>query len=237
MTELLKAHPLNIHLGRRAMLGGIAAGSVLALPGCATGLGGFGLVDAVRRILLLSSERAFSRLTATGGYWDQQVAQIGLNNLLGARGDVLSSILTSALFKSRLEREFAGFAVDASERAAPLVIDAVRTVGIENAIALVRGGPTAATSFLRGELGTSLLTAMVPQLSQAMQVASDPLVGQALNALTGVDVNGVANRVAAGVNDAIWNEIGREESAIRADPQATGDPLLIGVFGAADRLL
>ena len=224
--------------GRRAFLGGIGiASGGLLLSGCTQGLGGYGMVDAIRRLLFLSSERAFSRLTAPGGYWDEQVAQIGLGNLLGARGDVLTNILTSTLFKSRLEREFAGFALEASDRAAPIVLDTVRVIGIQNAIDLVRGGPSAATAFLRGNMGTRLVDAMVPELGQAMRVASDPLVGQAISALAGVDVGAVANRVANGIDTAIWNEIGREEAAIRANPQATRDPLIIGVFGAGDRLL
>ena len=97
--------------------------------------------------------------------------------------------------------------------------------------------PSAATAFLRGNMGTRLVDAMVPELGQAMRVASDPLVGQAISALAGVDVGAIANRVANGIDTAIWNEIGREEAAIRANPQATRDPLIIGVFGAGDRLL
>jgi hypothetical protein len=77
---------------------------------------------------------------------------------------------------------------------------------------------------------------MVPELGQAMRVASDPLVGQALAALSGVDVPQVAARVATTIDDTIWREIGAEEAAIRANPRATGDPLIIGVFGAGARL-
>ena len=233
MTELLEKST-----GRRAFLGGIGlASGGLLLSGCANSFGGFGMIDAIRRLMLLSSERAFGRLTAPGGFWDRQIAQVGLGNRLGTRGDVLSNILTSALFKPRLEREFAGFAVDATERAAPLVFDTVRVIGLQNAIDLVRGGPSAATAFLRGNMGMTLVEAMVPQLGQAMRVASDPLVGQAISALAGVDIGGVANRVAGNIDNAIWSEIGREEAAIRANPQGTRDPLIIGVFGAADRVL
>ena len=92
--------------GRRGFLGGLAAtGGLLALPACST-IPGFGMVDAVQRILYLSSERAFARMLDGGGFWDQQVAQIGFGELLGTRGDVLSRILTSALFKDRLETAF-----------------------------------------------------------------------------------------------------------------------------------
>ncbi len=109
-------------------------------------------------------------------------------------------------------------------------------IGIENAVALVRGGPTAATSFLRGEMGGTLVEAMVPELGEAMRIAQDPLVGQLLAQLTGVDVSGVARNFAGKVDNAIWTEIGVEEAAIRRDPAATGDPLLIGVFAGANAL-
>lgn len=230
MSELI-ANPT----GRRAVLAGIGAAGLLALPGCAS-MGGLNLTEAVRRLLLLSSERAFARLTAPGGYWDEQVARVGLGNLLGTRGDVLSRILTSALFKSRLEHAFADIAVEGSERAAPVVADAVRVIGIRNAIDLVRGGPRAATAYLQGEMGGQLIEAMIPELGRAIEIASDPLVGQLIDAATGTHVSGIASRLAGKVNDAIWEEMGTEEAAIRANPSATRDPLLIGVFGAGGAL-
>ncbi|MEP0561091.1 MAG: DUF4197 family protein, partial [Qipengyuania citrea] len=162
--------------GRRGFLGGaMAGGGLLLLPACST-IPGFGMVDAVQRILFLSSERAFARMLEGGGFWDEQVAQVGFGELLGARGDVVSRILTSALFKSRLENAFGDIAYEGAQRAAPLVTDAVRTIGIQNAIDLVRGGPTAATGFLRGSMGRSLIEAMVPELGDALRVAQDPLV-------------------------------------------------------------
>lgn len=217
---------------RRTLLGGIAAsGALLAMPGC-NSFGGFGLVDAVQRLLFLSSERAFARMLRSDGFWDEQVATLGLGNVLGARGDVLSRILTSSLFKSRLEDAFGEIAFRGAERAAPVVTEAVRVIGIENAIDLVRGGPTAATAFLRGNVGSRLIDAMVPELGTAMRVASDPLVGQALAALTGVDTAQVATRFADNIDEVIWREIGNEEAAIRADPASTRDPAIIAIFGA-----
>ena len=217
--------------GRRAFLGGMTlGGAALALPGCA-GLPGFSLTDAIQRLLFLSSERAFSRMLDAGGFWDQQVAQVGLESLLGARGGVLANILTSSLFKDRLYDAFGDIAYEGAERAAPLVTEAVRTIGIQNAIDLVNGGPTAATAFLRGSMGSTLIEAMVPELGDAMRLAQDPLVGQVLAALSGVNISQAASRVSSSIDDTIWREIGFEEAAIRRDPQETRDPLIIGVFG------
>ncbi|WP_394727183.1 DUF4197 domain-containing protein [Altererythrobacter sp. GH1-8] len=219
-------------LPRRQVLAGMIIGSVaLALPACQS-MPRFSLTEAIRRLLMTSSENAFARLTAPDGFWDEQVAKVGLSNLLGTRGDVLSDILTSALFKDRLNDAFADIAIEGSYRAAPIVADAVRVIGIENAEALVRGGPRAATAFLQDELGGQLIEAMVPELGRAIEIASDPLVAQLIDGLTGTNVGGIAQRLAGNVNDAIWNEIGFEEEAIRRNPRSTNDPLLIGVFGA-----
>ena len=222
---------------RRSLLAGFAgAGALALLPGCASTGPAFTMEDAIRRMLLLASENAFARLTAPGGFWDEQVARIGLDQFLGARGNTLSRILTSQLFKYRLEERFATFAIEASFRAAPVVTDAVEVIGFANAVELVRGGPSAASDFLRLELGTALIDAMVPELGEAIRLAEDPLVGEALGALTGVRVGEVASRIGREVDDAIWGETAREEAAIRRDPGATRDPVLIAVFGGLGRV-
>lgn len=222
---------------RRSLLAGFAgAGALALLPGCASTGPAFTMEEAIRRMLLLASENAFARLTAPGGFWDEQVARIGLDQFLGARGNTLSRILTSQLFKDRLEERFATFAIEASFRAAPVVTDAVEVIGFANAIELVRGGPSAASDFLRLELGTALIDAIVPELGEAIRLAEDPLVGEALGALTGVRVGEVASRIGREVDDAIWGEIAREEAAIRADPAGTRDPAIIAVFGGLGRV-
>lgn len=235
MKDLPQAS-LVLPLRRRAVLGGALAGTaMLTLPACTT-MEGFSLVDAVRRLLVLSSERAFARMLQDGGYWEQAVATLGLPALLGTRGNTIAGMLTSTVFKNRLEGAFADIAREGAARAAPLVTQAVQVVGIAGAEALLRGGPTAATTFLRQNMGTSLVEAMVPELGQAMRIASEPLVAQLLATLTGVDATGAASSLAAQVDAAIWREIGVEETAIRANPRATNDPLLIAVLAAASAL-
>lgn len=221
----------NNSIARRHFLAGAAATGVLVLPGCAS-LGGFSFTEAIRRLLMLSSQNAFARLTAPGGFWDSQVARIALPELFGNRGGVLNSILKSDAFRSQLQRRLNIFAEEGARRAAPVVAETVRTIGIANAVALIRGGPTAATSFLRENMGASLINAMMPALGDAMRVARDPLLSQALSALTGVDIGGAAQSLALGADNAIWYQIGAEESEIRANPEKTNDPVLIGVLKA-----
>lgn len=225
---------------RRAFMGGAASLALLGMSsgvaGCAS-IPGFSLTDAIQRLMQVSSERAFARLTAPDGYWDSQIAQVGLDGFLGGGGgNSLGSLLTSTLFKGRLQSAFAGIAEKGSSAAAPVVAEAVRNISIADAAEIVRGGPTFATSKLRAAMGGSLINTMVPELGGALRIASDPLVGQAITALTGRDIGAMAIRVSSSVDSAIWREIGVEESAIRANPRATNDPLLIGVFGVGSQL-
>ena len=118
-----------------------------------------------------------------------------------------------------------------AERAAPLVADVVRNVSIQDAAALVRGGPQAASTFLRGQMDTALVNAMLPGISDGLRVFDDQIISQAVRSVTGFDVAALAQDITRKADDSIWASIGLEESNIRADPRKTNDPVLIGVFG------
>lgn len=218
-------------VARRTMLGGMTSLAVLSVAGFAS-YPAFSLEEAVRRLLFLSTDRAFARLLAPGGFWDDKVTRLALPEAIGNRGGVLARILTGPIVKDRLQRAFNDMAYDAAERAAPAVTDAVRTIGIRNALALLRGSdPMGATAFLHQEMGTSLVEIMVPEFGDAIRVSRDPLVGEVLAALTGVNVSGIASSLAYEADNAIFRAIGREEAAIRADPRSTNDPVLMAAFG------
>ena len=220
---------------RRALLAGSGAALLLTLSGCAS-YGQYSLVNAIRRLLELSADRAFVRLLAPGGFWDNALVRLDLPQVFGKRGTVLQTILGSGMVRDRLWRALNDVAQEGARNAAPVLADTVRTIGIRNAIALIKGDPAAATSYLRQEMGVRLVDLMVPQIGEGLRFARDPVVGQAIAALTGYDAAEVANDLAQQADDAIWAEIGRQEAAIRANPQETRDPAIIAIFGPAARL-
>lgn len=218
----------NSMVARRAFLAGTATTGLLLLPGCQS-LGGFSMIDTIRRLLNVSSKNAFAKLTAPGGFWDSEVARFDLPELFTG-GGAIKTLLTSGPFRTGLQKGLNTVAEKGAERAAPVVYDAIKGVSIGDAVGILRGGPTAATSFLRAEMGPALINAMIPGLSDALRVSGDPVLGQAIRALSGVDVGQVAQSVANKADNSIWYQIGAEESAIRANPQSTNDPLLIAAL-------
>jgi hypothetical protein len=220
-------------LTRRALIGAGLALPLLALPGCANGIGGFGLEDAIRRILTLSSQRAFARLLTDDGFFQDEVARVPLPSQLGGSrvSNALAALLGTSLVQDRLLRLVNHAAADAADAAAPIVYDSIRSMSISDAVSIVRGGPSAATDYLERSMGNAIVDAMFPGVGNALRVLDNGLVTRALQAATGIDFAGLQRHVAESAANGIYRAIGREEAAIRADPRATRDPLLIGVFG------
>ena len=222
--------PENI-ASRRRFLGLAALGAgALALPGCAS-YGGFSYTEAIRRLLTVASQDAFEQLLAPGGFYDTQLAELTANDLMGNRSGAVARILGSGIVRDRLMREFNQVAAEGAYRAAPVVADTIRLIGFQNAMELVTGGPTAATGFLRQNMGQQLIEVMLPEIGDALTVLNDPVLGPALSELAGVNLQGVANSLTRNTEEVIWNAIGEAEARIRQDPYGTDDPLLIGAFG------
>jgi hypothetical protein len=220
-------------LSRRGILAAGLALPLLTLPGCASGLGGFGLEDAIRRLLTFSSQRAFARLLTDDGFFQDDLARVQLPSQLGGTGitRALAVALGTSAVQDRLLRLVNHAAADAADAAAPVVYDSIRTMSIADAVSLVRGGPTAATDFLQRAMGDAIVDAMFPEVGEALRIADSGLIGRVLQTASGIDFTGLQADVSRKAASGIYRAIGREEQAIRANPQATGDPVLIGVFG------
>ncbi len=228
---------MDMQIDRRKLLAAGLASAALALPGCAS-LPGFSLTDAIRRILTLSSQNAFAMLLQPNGFYDSNVARISLPDRFGGNngGGILSAVLQSRSFRDKLQRQLNRAAEKGAERAAPLVADAVRNVSIEDAASIIRGGPQAATGFLRGKMGLALVDAMLPGISDGLRLFDDATISKALQSVAGFDIGSLASDINRKAENAIWSAIGAEEESIRANPQKTNDPVLIGVFGLGGKI-
>jgi hypothetical protein len=226
---------MDATLTRRSLIGAGLCLPLLALPGCAGGLPAFGFEDAIRRLLTLSSQRAFARLLTEEGFFQDELTRVSLPSQLGGSGSGIASALAVAVgtraVQDRLLRVVNRAAADAADAAAPLVYESIRSMSISDAVALVRGGPLAATDHLQRSMGDAIVNAMFPEVGEALRIADGGIVGRALRVATGIDLPGLQADVSRKAANGIYRAIGREEAAIRADPSSSGDPVLIGVFG------
>jgi hypothetical protein len=222
---------------RRLVAAGLAL-PLLALPSCATRLGDLpDLEDAVRRLLTLSSQRAFARLLTDEGFFRDDVARIELPPQLGGSGitSALAIALGTRAVRERLLRVVNEAAKEGAERAAPAVAESIRGMTIADARAIVRGGPTAATDYLARSMGERIFDSIYPGVGDSLRLAENGIIQRVLQVATGINFIGLQADVARKTAAALYRAIGREEAAIRADPQASGDPVLAGVFGIRHR--
>lgn len=228
---------MNGSFSRRALIGAGLSLPLLTLPGCAAGLGGFGLEDAVRRLLTVSSQRAFAQLVQENGFFQDEITRIPLPQQFGGSAvtNALSSLLGVGLVQERLLRLVNNAASNAAEAAAPVIYDSIRSMTIPDAISIVRGGPTAATSYLQRSMGNAIFGALFPQVGETLRLADNGILARALQAASGINFAGLQQYVASSASEAIYRAIGREEAAIRANPNSFNDPLLAGVFGVLGR--
>ena len=229
---------MDAPLSRRRL---IAAGLTLplvGLAGCVTRLRDVpGLEDAVRRLLTLSSQRAFARLAVENGFFADELARVNLPSQLGgsAFARAFAVLLGSAEVQDRLLRLVNAAAVEGARAAAPMVYDAIRGMSIADAVAIVRGGPTSATDYLQRELGEGLFNAMYRPVGGFLRMADEGLVTRALRITTGIDFPGLQADVTRKAALGLYRAIGREEAAIRPNPGAAGDPVLAAALGFGRR--
>jgi hypothetical protein len=224
----------DVLTGRRGFLAGAFAVAALALPGCTTTTSAGGASsEAVRRLMLLATRDAFSRLMAPDGFWTSTVARIEVPPLFGKAGGKMPSAMRSPQFRESLQRELNTLAQVGAGRAEPVVEQAVRTIAIDDPAAILGGGRTGATTFLRTQMGPAVVNAMLPALTEALQSAQAyTVIQQAVAALSGVTLTDAAHALAIEADNAIWYEVGNSETGIRADPASTGDPEVTSALAA-----
>ncbi len=122
-------------------------------------------------------------------------------------------------------------------KAKPIFVKAVKSLSVEDAVKIVRGGPTSVTDFFaaktRAPLGDEFLpivTTATEKVSLAARYNAVAAKAAGLGLVKGDDAN-VQKYVTGRALDGLFLMIGEEEKRIRADPAKTGSAILKKVFG------
>ncbi|MEM9180465.1 MAG: DUF4197 domain-containing protein [Pseudomonadota bacterium] len=195
-------------------------------------------IDAgLRQALEIGTERVASQIGVVDGYWKDPQIQIPLPGRLGqVQGELAKRGLSGPLDDVQLRMNRAAEqAVPAGKR---IVIDAVQSITIEDALGILQGGDTAATDFLRGRTEASLRETFTPFVENALdssgayQALDSVTSSQPLLAIAAADYKSDLTSYAVQFGlDGLFNYLAVEEQKIRDNPLARTTELLRRVFG------
>ncbi len=212
---------------------------LLLLPWAGLAQAGFSESDAalgVRAALERGALAAVGLLGKTDGFLGNPLVRIPLPGFLNdaaklmratGQGKKIDELVTS------MNRA----AEAAVPMAKPLFVNTVKSISVEDALKVVRGGATSVTDFFssktRSPLGAQFLP-IVTKATEKVKLAEryNAVAGKAagLGLLKGEDAN-VQQYVTGRALDGLFLMIAEEEKKIRADPVKTGSAILKKVFG------
>jgi len=213
-----------------------AGGWWLALPASAA-LSERDAVSGVRTALEKAAVAAVGVLGRTDGFLGNPKVRIPLPGFL----DKAQSLFKVAGQQRRLD-ELVTAMNRAAEAAVPqarlLLVNAVKSMSVEDAVQIVQGGGDSATRFFSAKTRQPLAQRFLPIVARATQTVdlADRYNAVAAKATSFGLVSGrqasVEQYVTDKALDGLFLVIGEEERRIRQDPVGTGSALLRKVFGS-----
>lgn len=132
-------------------------------------------------------------------------------------------------------------AEDAAKSAAPIFVDAIKNMSIQDGFEILRGGDGKATEYLRKNTTDQLIAAFAPKVQESIEKVKlteywDPVAtryNQAMLFTGGQQADTDLNRyVTERAIDGLFDMVEKEENKIRKDPAARVTDLLSKVFGS-----
>ncbi|MDZ4690609.1 DUF4197 domain-containing protein [Terricaulis sp.] len=225
------------HLDRRVFVLALLAATPAFAQQNILGMSQADAARAIREALGLAARNATTRLGARDGFWGATRVRIPLPGVLGQTQRTLSRMGMSRPLDD-LQQSLNRAAETTMPEAARLFTDAVRTVTIADAVQIVRGGDSSATTYLRGRTETRLTTLLRPPMTQALTSSGaftlmrTALREVGLASMTSDLRTEVINFSTAKALDGCFLYIADEERAIRRDPVRRTSDILRRVFGA-----
>lgn len=217
------------------ILGCLVCGSALSL-----GLADLTSQDAARGIkgaLTQGAASAISKLGVPGGFLNNPKVKIPLPPALDELAKGMRMI-----GRGKDADELVATMNQAAEQAVPqakdLMVNAVKTMSVEDGKKILTGGGDSVTQFFRAKTAAPLTVKFLPIVKQSTDKVGlaekyNQLAGQGakFGIIKGDAVN-IEQYVTSKALDGLYLMIGEEERAIRQNPAAAGSAIVSKVFGA-----
>jgi hypothetical protein len=193
------------------------------------------LSRAVKESLELSSTRAADLLSKTGGYQNSSLYRIRLPEPVQPIASRLRQFGLGGQV-DQIEKLMNQGAEHAAVEAKGIFISAVRSMTLTDAMAIVRGNDTAATTYFRQHTEAELRQKYLPIIQNNLrQIGFYNQYQQLLSAYKQLPLSNkpdldLEQHVLTQSLNALFTQVGEEEKAIRKDPLGRGSSIIAAVF-------
>ena len=202
-----------------------------------SGLSSEDIVAGLKEALSLGAKKSADKLSAVDGFFKDAAVKILLPEQAVKAEKTLRNLGMSKLVDDAV-LSMNRAAEDAAKSAAPIFVDAVKKMSFKDAVGILKGTDTAATSYLKKTTTADLTKAFKPTIDQSLQKTDATkywkTVFETYNGLPTTfkkvdpDLSGYVTQRAM---DGIFHYVAVEEQKIRKDPAAQVTDILQKVFG------
>lgn len=196
------------------------------------------IISGLKEALSVGATNSAGKLSAVDGFF----ANAAIKVLMPPEAKKVESTLRSLGMGNLVDKAILSMnraAEDAAKSAAPIFLNAIKGMSFQDALGILKGSDTAATSYLKGKTLPALTSAFHPVIDSALQKTDATKywkdVFETYNKLpttfkkVNTDLSGYVTERALG---GLFFQVAAEEQKIRKDPAARVTETLKKVFGS-----
>jgi len=194
------------------------------------------IVSGLKEALSLGAQKSADKLSAADGFFKDAAVKVLMPPEAQKVEKTLRSIGAGKLVDDAI-LSFNRAAEDASKSAAPIFVDAVKNMSVQDALGILKGADTSATYYLKKTTTAKLTTAFRPTIDASLaKVNATKYWSQVIDKYNSLPTtfNKVNSDLPAYVTEralsGIFHYVADEEKQIRANPAARVSDILKKVF-------
>jgi len=192
------------------------------------------IVAGLKEALSVGAQNGSNKLSAVDGFFKDAAIKI----LMPPEAKKVESKLRAVGLGGQVDKAILAMnraAEDAAKSAAPIFINAIKQMSIQDAVGILRGNDTAATHYLKGKTTQQLTEAFRPVIEESLKkVDATKYWNTVFTTYNRFSAEKINPDLAAYVTEkglaGIFYQVGLEEQQIRKDPVARTTDLLKKVF-------